>query len=307
MSPAFVAVGLLGKAPCQGDFLRINAPAPVVHQFHRWLEEGVGSLPSALRAFPAQPLRFVFTAAGEKRAIAGVMAASVDSVGRQFPLSVFCEISALGLQDRLGSIPALFAPFCDAATALISEAATLSAREMSEMLETLPAPNEEAVRAAETGRNQALNTLKVGPLISAIGREPADMASYALKTVGTACLREKGKEPAKANVILDCPLSADMGPLPWLELAQRRLGWKGAIPSLFWFPGSRLLLSLGPPTASTIGFLANPEATGTRLWPLRVSQPAAIAAAVKALTPGQRKALSDEETPLGSLIDQLSV
>ena len=34
------SVALLGKAPCQGDFIRWNALDPVSQQFHKWLEEG---------------------------------------------------------------------------------------------------------------------------------------------------------------------------------------------------------------------------------------------------------------------------
>lgn len=306
MSAAFASAGLLGKAPCQADFIRMNAPAPVVHQFHRWLEDGLATLTAALRQFPPAPVSFAFTAPGERSLLVGAMAASTDKVGRQFPLSVFCEVESAPLADKFSLIPAAFADFLQAAAQLAGDAASIATKdELAARLSALPVPNAEALGAAEAQRQQALAERKGGALLAAIGKETPGAGFYAFRTFLTACVRERGKEPARANVILDCPLSQEMDPLPWLELACRLLQWRNAPPAFFWSAGTRLLLSLGPPTPSVIGFLANPAQTGTKLWPLRVSQPTAIASAREALSPAQREAIEREDTPLGELLRHL--
>jgi type VI secretion system protein ImpM len=306
LSAPFARVGLLGKAPCQADFIRLNAPAPVVHHFHRWLEDGVASLPAPLRRFPAAPVRFVYTSPGEKVALAGAMAASTDKVGRQFPLAIFCELDAASIAERFPLLPAALGPFLDGALRLIGAASSHSAAELAAQLGELPALQEAELSAADASRRQVLAERRTGALGATVGKEPPGAAFYAFRTFLSACVRDRAREPAKANVVLDCPLSPEIDPLPWLELARRVLQWRSAPPSFFWSAEGRLLLSLGPPPPSVVGFLANPAQTGTKLWPLRAAQPSSIPAAKDALTPAQRDAIGREDASLEELLGHLT-
>ncbi len=306
MSSLQGTVGLLGKAPCQADFLRLNAPSPAVHAFHRWLEEGLSTLPPASRTFPAEPVTFLFTGHGEATALLGVMSPSTDAVGRHFPLCVFQAVEASGLAGRLAAALTAAQPFFNAARELIAQSATVDAKALAAGLAALPALTEQAVTAAQDDVRAALGTRTAGALVDAIGRTPAGAPQHALRTVLAACAREKGQPPAKANALLDCPLGEGVDALPWVELASRLLGWKQAAPAFFAQGTSRLLLSLGPPPPSTLGFLANPAHTGTKLWPLRTADPSVLAASRAALAPAQAQALDQDALSLEALFAQLT-
>lgn len=306
-SPSFLgAVGLLGKTAAQADFIRLNAPAPVVHHFHRWLEDGCSALQPAQRRFPPEPLYFAFTAPGERSALFGVMAASADAVGRQFPLCVFVQLDSAQAAAHFAALPLGLRAFLDAARALIDGAASLDAKALTAKLQELPAPTAQQLDEGEAALKQRLSEVKVAAAAAAIGKEPPGTPHHAFRTFLAACARERGREPPKAAAVLDCPVSADLDPAPWLELSRRLLAWKSAPPSFFWMGSSRLLLSLGPPPPSVAGFLANPSATSTKLWPLRAADPTVIAASQKALTAPQREALDQEDLPLETLFTRLS-
>jgi type VI secretion system protein ImpM len=298
-------VGLLGKAPARADFIRLNAPAPVVHHFHRWLEDGCSALQGPLRAFPSEPLRFCFTAAGERAALCGVATASADQVGRQFPLAVFCQVDAGQAAAAFPALPEALGGFVEAARALLAESGGLDAAAIGERLQALPAPTAEQLSAAQAGVAASLSALTVAGAAAVVAAEPPGALHHALRTFVTGCVREKGREPPKANAVLDCFVTGALPEPAWLELSRRLLQWKGAPPSFFAL-GSRLLLSLGPPPPSVVGFLANPAATGTKLWPLKAADPRAISASLQALTQAQRAALDAPETTLEALFQLLT-
>jgi type VI secretion system protein ImpM len=300
-------VGLLGKAPARADFIRLNAPASVVHHFHRWLEDGCSALQGPLRAFPPppEPLRFCFTASGEKAALCGVATASSDQVGRQFPLAVFVQLDAAQAASAFPALPSAMKDFFQAAQALLGEAATLAAPALAEKLAALPAPTAEQLSAAQASVAASLSALTVAGATKVIGADPSGTLHHALRTFVSGCAREKGREPQKANAVLDCVVSEELPEPAWLELSRRTLQWKGSPPSSFAL-GNRLLLSLGPPPPSVVGFLANPAATGTKLWPLKAADPRAIAASLQALSPAQKAALDAPETTLEALFQILA-
>lgn len=87
--------GAFGKFPGLGDFFRLDLAAGFVDPWDRWLQEGIVAARGALGEgwqdayFSAPIWRFTLSpglagAAG----VLGVMMASVDRVGRQFPLTL---------------------------------------------------------------------------------------------------------------------------------------------------------------------------------------------------------------------------
>lgn len=299
-------VALLGKAPCQGDFIRWNAGDPVSQQFHRWLEEGHEAVRRANVLLPAEPIHFVFTAAGGRQALVGVMAPSSDKVGRVFPLTVYMPVDTSALAGHAtvllpGSHEAFFAE----ARKLLADAATLSADELNKRVEALSAQTAGDSGNAEAYRRKA----QLAPATSLVRQFTGDGALpgaqyYAFRTFMTACSAEKGKEPSKPGVTLDCPFPEETGPFPWVDLARRLLQWRTTGPALFWHhgPSPRLLLSLGPPSSAVLLHLAKPDHSSMKLWPLRTKQPNAIETAKQALSPAQRRALEDEGVTAEALI-----
>ncbi|MEL6466890.1 MAG: type VI secretion system-associated protein TagF [Pseudomonadota bacterium] len=87
--------GAFGKIPGMGDFLKLNLPAGFVQTWDTWLQEGLlagrAQLGSGWNdAYLSAPIwRFTLPAglAGDQ-AISGILMASVDRVGRQYPLTI---------------------------------------------------------------------------------------------------------------------------------------------------------------------------------------------------------------------------
>lgn len=90
-----VEVGLYGKLPSHGDFLRRRLPQDFVSRWDEWLQEAVAASRRVLGdrwldAYLTGPVwRFALSAGVcGSQPIAGVLAPSVDRVGRYFPLTL---------------------------------------------------------------------------------------------------------------------------------------------------------------------------------------------------------------------------
>ena len=92
-------VGLYGKLPSHGDFLRRRASDAFVSVWDEWLQQSIAASRSALGqnwldVYLTSPVwRFACdTGVCGPRAYAGLMAPSVDRVGRYFPLTLVWEV-----------------------------------------------------------------------------------------------------------------------------------------------------------------------------------------------------------------------
>ena len=91
--------GFFGKLPCNGDFLQRRVATEFVERWDDWLQGSIAASRQALgegwlRSYLAAPLwRFVLTeGACGSAAYAGVLSASVDRVGRYFPIVLVLQI-----------------------------------------------------------------------------------------------------------------------------------------------------------------------------------------------------------------------
>jgi type VI secretion system protein ImpM len=125
-------VGFYGKLPSHGDFLRRRVSDAFVHVWDGWLQECMTASRRALGdrwldVYLTSPAWRFGCAAGAcgPSAVVGVMAPSVDRVGRYFPLTVVAELpptaSLIAVASRMES-------FFDAAERLVIE--TLAADEI---------------------------------------------------------------------------------------------------------------------------------------------------------------------------------
>ncbi|WP_426753316.1 type VI secretion system-associated protein TagF [Myxococcus sp. Y35] len=302
-------IGLLGKTPRQAEFIRFNAATPLALQLYGWMEGGVERARRARVDLPAEPVSFVFTAPGQKQALVGVLAPSRDSVGRDFPLAVFTEVSSAETASKLALTPEAFQPFLRAAGTLTQVAAELDVPQLLERAAVLPLPGPGDYSIAKRLRDEVLaehHTVDLlGPVVEGT---PDGGRYYALHTFLTACAGERGKEQSPAGVTLDCPLSPRVGPVAWLELSARLLRWTHQPPALFWSEGERprLLISLGAPSPALFLALAQPSRAGAQVWPLRTERPAAIDNARKGLTAAARQVIDAPSTTLEQLLRALA-
>lgn len=99
MAPPLLAPGLFGKMMSQGDFVTRRTPANLTMQWDQWLQMGLfyaqQQLAGAwLNIYMESPIWHFALAPGVcgNAAWAGVLMPSIDSVGRQFPLSLFYRL-----------------------------------------------------------------------------------------------------------------------------------------------------------------------------------------------------------------------
>jgi type VI secretion system ImpM family protein len=81
-----------GKLPTYGDFLSVNVDGADAEAFVSWLQAGVAAIPTALTPATDQFLHFVWSPAGSKQALFGVIWPSADSAGRKFPFALFVGV-----------------------------------------------------------------------------------------------------------------------------------------------------------------------------------------------------------------------
>ena len=96
-----VEVGIYGKLPSHGDFLQRRVPPEFLPPWDDWLQGGIAASRAALAdqwtdTYLTSPLwRFALSASACGRApVAGLMAPSVDRVGRFFPLTLMWRLPA---------------------------------------------------------------------------------------------------------------------------------------------------------------------------------------------------------------------
>jgi type VI secretion system protein ImpM len=96
-----VEVGIYGKLPSHGDFLQRRVPPEFLTPWDDWLQGGIAASRAALAGqwtdtYLTSPVwRFALSASACGRAaVAGLMAPSVDRVGRFFPLTLMWRLPA---------------------------------------------------------------------------------------------------------------------------------------------------------------------------------------------------------------------
>ena len=256
--------------------MRVNASSPLTHALHRWLEDGHEALKAGGTALPTGATAFLFSTPGQKQVLLGALGPSRDKVGRAFPLTVFVETELPA--SRLPEAPDAFAAFLSATASVLEQAERLDAATLAERLRTLPAAAE--TMQAQSERQSRLQQPNGGALrLLFQGRGAPDGHLYALRTLLSAAAA--GRTPgAASSPTLDCPLSPQLGPWPWLELCAR--GGPAAPPTLLW-TRERLLVAWGAPPSLMLPFLARGDHPSPKRWPLSTSHAPAVEAARKAL------------------------
>jgi type VI secretion system protein ImpM len=280
---AHPTVGLFGKLPAQGDFFRLHVADPAAQLLVAWLQEAIEPVYRARLPLPAGPVRFLFRAPPAESALAGVMVASVDRVGRAFPLCGFAPLPARALAGSFPALPAALGPFLDEVEALLGVASGFEGEALAARARDLAAPGvDELVAATELSRRAAAAEPASALAQRLFGDLPQGAAAYALTTLDAATRPVRSREPARAALALDCPAQQDVDRWAWLELVRRCLAWT-APPPFFWTAGEagRLVVSLGAAGPAVLVHLCDPGRPGPKVWPLRTTQPAAIDAALR--------------------------
>lgn len=298
-------LGLFGKIPAKGDFVRHNIVDDAARSFEQWVQESNDALRGAGAELPTEPIRAVFTPPGSAHTVVAALVPSQDQVGRKFPLVIFALTPSAQVAQSYSILPVAWAPFLDAAIALGRRAATLDLEQLKAGLALLPTPGPTDVMQAQALCERTLAHPIQGELHERLFGG-TDGHYYAYQTFLTACQDAAKNDPGKAATVLDCPIHVDVDLFVWLELARRVFGFPPAHPSFFWLedPAPRLLFSLGPAPLLILQFLANPSMEHQRLWPLTTSRSQALDTARTSLAPSL--AHVDDRQPLSLLMETLA-
>jgi type VI secretion system ImpM family protein len=288
------SIGLFGKLPAQGDFFRLNVAEPAAQGLVSWLQEAIEPVYRARLTLPPAPVRFLFRAPQAERALVGVMVASVDKVGRAFPLCGFAPLPASPLATAYPAVPGALRPFLDPLEALLGAASGLAVDALVARAQALALPGVgELAAGADRARRAAADEPAAELVRRLFGDLPDGAAAYALSTLAAATRPVRSREPARAALILDCPAERDVDGWAWLELVRSSLGWS-VPPPFCWSAGApgRVVVSLGGAGPSLLVHLCDPGHPGPKVWPLRTTQVSAIEAARRTVPPAVLGVLS---------------
>jgi type VI secretion system protein ImpM len=276
-TPVNPRIGLFGKVPAAGDFIAFNASTAVGRTLDQWLRDGIDNVLARKKPPPQQPVRFLYRDPRGMTACIGVMVPSADKVGRRFPICAYAELDMPVATMRFSSLPAAYAHFLDAAARILEqEAATASPEALAEQIGRLAPPGPAELAEANAWANEALQVTPGQTVLEALfGPLAGGVHYHALNMARAACLRLRGNAVAVADTILDCTASDDVQLLFWTRLVNALLQWRQAPASLVWNASdsrdTRLLIALGSPDPSLIHFLADPNLTAERLWPMKTT------------------------------------
>lgn len=116
-----VRAGCLGKLASHGDFIR-RAASPELVAFDGWLQAGLlaaRARPDWAQVWPVTPPARFLRRTPSGRLLAGVLVASRDSAGRDYPFVVAATLDGREVERRPELAPLLAEPLLDAAEALI--------------------------------------------------------------------------------------------------------------------------------------------------------------------------------------------
>ena len=300
-------VGVYGKIPAQGDFVRIHAADPAAQALDVWIQESLEALARANAELPREPVYFMHQGAGQG-ALVGVLMRSADRVGRVYPLAVFARVDPSTLGGAYSGFPTAYSLFLQDAARLAADLDRVDAALLAARARSLRVPSPAEVSQAALVCQHVLNVSLTGDLLRRVFADaPPGSHYYAFKTALDACDTTRSRPP-RVPITLDCPITSDVDLFAWLELCRRRLLGVPVLPTFVWREASapRLLVSLGPAQGAMLKYLVRPEDQATQRWPLLTARPDAIEAAWHGVAAHHRQVLDAPAAPLEALLSTLA-
>ena len=262
---------VFGKVPWHDEFLRPLAKESDLRAVDEWVFRNADAVVAALPANGGEPPRtFGFLVkvdeADPLQAVAGVLRASHDSAGRQYPLVVAASLTMeRSVAARPEVAPILLDSYWQVALDALGvwAAATPAASDRSLELVT-SAPFESASSALDLYTGWIRETTGAG-LSSLLGR-PFEWVSGAAASLATFV-----RQPPRTLAAVRAPLGRAGGSALcfWLDILRRSARWRTHLPSFFWThdgDAGHAILCLGPPSAAALGGLWNVDSADAALW-----------------------------------------
>lgn len=302
-------VGVYGKIPAQGDFVRINAADAAAQSLDQWVQESLDAMQRVGVELPPGPTFFMHHRLDPSMPVTvGAMCPSRDRVGRVYPMIVFVRVDPAWVGSRFPGVAVGYGHFLRGAARILGDLARADAQLLSAWAKQLRAPTAQELAAADQVCRQSLDGIPAASVHARLFGDPSlGLRYHAFRTAIEACDAARSMA-SRVPITLDCPLRADVDLFTWLELTRRRLYGSGLVPTVVWREEAdpRAMISLGPAHPSMLKFLARPAEPANALWPLRTDRPDVVAQSAAALAPHHRQALDRFDLSLEVLLSVLS-
>ena len=311
---------LLGKLPCQPDFVREGYRGPATDALDAFLVQASPVLHQGVGVEKLPTLLLCQSLPKQAHALVGVCAPSRDAAGRPLPAAVVHSLDRTQLQTAQSEVFWQFSAFLSRAESMLGELATLTLADARAELEQLtldarptrstnarasaaisgPTPPPAALdRALQTG------TLADRDASATHGQGAADIGedaqSYALYAFASAfAARHPG-------LTLDCPAVEPAHARLWLTLAARLAEVNASSLCVAYAPlAGRLLLAIDAWHPGLLRAAADPGFSFDQLWPLATPQADARAHARSALAQAGPALTRPRAASVRDLADQLA-
>lgn len=270
-----VTVGCFGKLPAKGDFIRHNAAKDEVHALDEWLSRGLEHAKAELGSRFSSAYKgffglFAFSGLSQpgapERVMLGAWAASGDSAGRLYPMTVYALFPAELLAPLRGTIPVVLFAWYRQAFELVTQGRSLSAEEFIARTQALTVPERSEIERAMADYDRWLRTTNIGAFWeTACGAAAA--GPRMVEDLRATLTPMRGPEAVFSRLGLVLPIgsadayAASVWGLAVAQLLQQRSG----ACSVFWKPRERLLLHVGQVPPSSFVTLLDTTCIGDHL------------------------------------------
>jgi type VI secretion system ImpM family protein len=312
-------LGVFGKVPSEGDFVRHGAAGEAFSSFDAWLVDSVEWALARggerwLEGYRAGAVcAFVFSPRGKKSLLVGAIAPSSDAAGRPFPIVVCSSVhDGQALRRSPEAAPILLEDLWLFASELVSKAPS----DGGASIVAKAAAARFACSMTETDAQRAYDewaaSMPIAELWVLILEQAApDSARATFQLVAETLRPFRRIEHPDTPLTLRLPLGAAGGAALcfWLDLVRRLSGWRATMPSLFWFhDGERgaVLLHIGNPPRSTVAELWMPSGARDEICDLVGPLSPGLLQALPPLSPVLARFFEGSEAPVSQFLQAVS-
>jgi type VI secretion system ImpM family protein len=292
---------LLGKLPCQPDFVREGFRGPASDALDAFLVQAAPILHQGVGVAQLPALLVCQSLPRQAHALFGLCVPSRDAAGRPFPVAIVHALEQAQLRAVQGDVFWRFPEFVHSARALLAQVETLTLadtrQELNELAELTPSDSQ---RAADGGSDMP----PIAAFERGLGSEQSadiDAQSYALYAIASAfAARHPG-------LTLDCPAQDASQARLWLTLTARVAEVSASSLCILYAPlPGRLLIAIDAWHPGQLRAIADPGFSFDQLWPLATPQAEARAHARSALAQAGAALARPRSASLRELADQLA-
>lgn len=313
-----------GKLPGFGDFVRYNAGGGEVRLFEQWIQEGLYFAQKQFAQdwsslYPDSPTYcFVFPPAEGSLCLVGGLKASRDRSGRSYPIVLALKMYKDMFRDTSSSfIPLSFQRFFERTLHTLEAFPEVSdLRSLAEEAHGLEPYVPSDLESAALEFADFAGGSRLGDLWqTTLGGENDPRRFLLIKNLSEILLPMRGRNPEQMALGLRFPLGATIDRRQsllafWTRLSLRMLGDPDLLPTCYWSAGRHsgsgyLYLFLRPPLARSFSQLVRPDSENDNLCKLEEEGIGGIDQAFEKIDPSLQRVLSDNESSLAHVLEQL--